>query len=84
MPTFRSLFPLITQATILTTCDETSEAKIPNIAYIEDNILIDDGELIVQIDSSVYNNSALLGPSAGMAALSISSLASGGNYYEAV
>ena len=78
-----SLCPPVTQTTTSTTCDETSKVTIPNIAYIDDGTLATDGELIVQIDSSGYNDTALLSPLAGMAALSISSSATGGNCYEA-
>lgn len=78
-----SLCPPVTQTTTSTTCDETSKVTIPNIAYIDDGTLATDGELIVQIDSSGYNDTALLAPLAGMAALSISSSATGGNCYEA-
>ena len=78
-----SLCPPVTQTTTSTTCDETSKVKIPNIAYIDAGSLATDGELVVQIDSSGYNDTALLAPLAGMAALSISSSATGGNCYEA-
>lgn len=78
-----SLCPPVTQTTTSTTCDETTKVKIPNIAYIDAGSLVTDGELVVQIDSSGYNDTALLGPLAGMAALSISSSATGGNCYEA-
>lgn len=78
-----SLCPPVTQTTTSTTCDETSKVTIPNIAYVDDGSLATDGELVVQIDSSGYNDSALLGPLAGMAALSIASSATGGNCYEA-
>ena len=78
-----SLCPPVTQTTTSTTCDETSKVTIPNIAYIDGGTLATDGELIVQIDSSGYNDTALLSPLAGMAALSISSSATGGNCYEA-
>ena len=78
-----SLCPPVTQTTTSTTCDETSKVTIPNIAYIDGDTLATDGELIVQIDSSGYNDTALLSPLAGMAALSISSSATGGNCYEA-
>ena len=78
-----SLCPPVTQTTTSTTCDETSKVKIPNIAYIDDGTLAKDGELVVQIDSSGYNDTALLHPLAGMAAFSISSSATGGNCYEA-
>ena len=78
-----SLCPPVTQTTTSTTCDETSKVTIPNIVYVDDGSLATDGELIVQIDSSGYNDTALLSPLAGMAALSISSSATGGNCYEA-
>ena len=78
-----SLCPPVTQTTTSTTCDETSKVNIPNIAYIDGGSLVTDGELVVQIDSSGYNDTALLAPLAGMAALSISSSATGGNCYEA-
>ena len=78
-----SLCPPVTQTTTSTTCDETSKVTIPNIAYIDAGSLVTDGELLVQIDSSGYNDTSLLAPLAGMAALSISSSATGGNCYEA-
>ena len=78
-----SLCPPVTQTTTSTTCDETSKVTIPNIAYIDASSLATDGGLVVQIDSSGYNDTALLAPLAGMAALSISSSATGGNCYEA-
>lgn len=78
-----SLCPPVTQTTTSTTCDETSKIVIPNIAYIDEGSLATDGELLVQIDSSGYNDTALLGPLAGMAALSISSSAAGNNCYTA-
>lgn len=78
-----SLCPPVTQTTTSTTCDETSKVTIPNIAYVEDGSFSTDGELVVQIDSSGYNDTALLGPLAGIAALSIASSATGRNCYEA-
>lgn len=78
-----SLCPPVTQTTTSTTCDETAKVKIPNIVYVDEGSLATDGELIVQIDSSGYNDTALLGPLAGMAALSIASSATGGNCYQA-
>lgn len=78
-----SLCPPVTQTTTSTTCDETTKIVIPNIAYIEEDSLATDGELLVQIDSSGYNDTALLGPLAGMAGMSISSSAAGNNCYTA-
>ena len=77
------LCPPVTQTNTSTTYDETSKVKIPNTAYVDAGALAIDGELVVQIDSSGYNDIALLAPMAGMAALSISSSATGGNCYEA-
>ena len=78
-----SLCQPVTQTTTLTTCYETLEIRIPNIAYVEGESLIISGELVVQIDSIVYNDPWLLVLLAGLAALSISSTARGGKCHEA-
>ena len=62
-----------------TACDQDSKVTIGNIAYVEDDSLATDGELIVQIDSSGYNDSSILKTLIGMAAQSIASSATGGN-----
>ncbi|KAI9711150.1 MAG: hypothetical protein M1812_007254 [Candelaria pacifica] len=74
-----SLCPSVTQTTTSTTCKETTKVKIPKIIYISKKLLQTDGELVVQIDSSGYNDTAMLKPLADMAALSISSSATGAN-----
>lgn len=74
-----TLCPPVTQTTTSTTCDETSKVTIGGITYIAGGFLATNGELPVQIDSSGYNDTALLKPLAGMAALSISSSATGSN-----
>ena len=78
-----TLCPPVTQTTTLTTCDETNKVTIKDIAYIDDGTLAEDGELIIQIDSSGYNDTSLLGTLARMAAQSIASSATGANCYHA-
>ena len=62
-----------------TACDQETKIKIPKIAYVEDDSLAEDGELLVQIDSSGYNDSSTLHALIGMAAQSFASSATGGN-----
>ena len=62
-----------------TQCDEKTQIKIGNIVYVEEESLVTDGELIVQVDSSGYNDSSTLKTLIGMAAKSISSSATGNN-----
>ena len=62
-----------------TACDEMTKIKIPDIAYIEDDNLISDGELLVQVASSGYNDSSRLQSLIGMAAQSFASSATGKN-----
>ena len=76
-----SLCPSVTQTSSLTTCDETSKIIVPNIAYKDGDTLATNGELTIQIDSSGYNDTGLLGPMAEMAALSFASSATGSNCY---
>lgn len=65
--------------TTTTACDEETKVTIPNIAYVEAGSLVTDGELIVQIDSSGYNDSSTLKTLIGMAAQSIAYSATGSN-----
>ena len=65
--------------TTATQCDQDSKVTISGIAYVEDDSLETDGELIVQIDSSGYNDSSILNNLIGMAAQSFASSATGGN-----
>ncbi|MCJ1228106.1 hypothetical protein MMC12_004767 [Toensbergia leucococca] len=79
-----SLCPPVTQTTTSTTCYETSKVTIPGIAYIDKDAVegLGGGNLIVQVDSSGYNNTSLLRSLAGMAAMSIASSAAGANCHE--
>lgn len=65
--------------TTATACDEKTKVTIPNIAYVEADSLETDGELIVQIDSSGYNDSSTLKTLIGMAAQSFAYSATGSN-----
>ena len=62
-----------------TQCDQETQIKIPDISYVEEDSLMTDGELIVQIDSSGYNDSSILRSLIGMAAQSFASSATGKN-----
>ena len=64
-------------------CDEKKQIKIPAIVYVEADTLATDGELIVQVAASGYNDTSILTPLIGMAAQSIASSTTGDNCYDA-
>ena len=68
----------------ITACDETTKITISNIAFVENNRFDDRGELIIQVDSSGYNDSSILGTLIGVAAQSFVSSATGQNCNESV
>lgn len=67
-----------------TECDETTKITISNIAFFQNNRFDNRGELVVQVDSSAYNDSSILGALIGVAAQSFASSATGQNCNESI